>query len=711
MKVSFELRRRADNKGPDEERFNQLANSVEKFTHCLLDPLRSDQEKREQFGENILDDIVDDAIDLDQKQFFTHPVVHDEMTRKWHGRAECMKKTWRGRDFKKSEIGSWLKLLLFRFWCIFDLVFSPILFSVFSLVKKRSEQCERSQVANRDDRHVTVAEMYLIYLETPYFKFVRDTLSYIVLVVLHYALCLSPSTIALSGLELAILVFFIGRYLVEGKQICDILQRIKQRREKGDVGAQSKWIRLKTLSIYLSDCWNRLDFVSLLVYLIIFTLRLVIVVMSGSEMNNRALAIAGYFYSFNTLCLTLRVFGYVMEHSRQIGPIQMALFSILADIRVIFWQFAAAILAFSIAITKVYMAEKSFIANGSDGNDIWWTIITHLVWTLLGASEETEPVTSVDVPSVTLARLLYATFHIFGVILLFNMLIALLSNTYQRTQDNSLKEWSIKRATVIQTYDGYGPIPVPLNIIYSFLKLLVRGKEKETAWADVDEGVRIEGLLLTCECMSCQDDETCHGARHGKSFSSEVPHFEVAILETGEKRWLAVGVVTEEYSTKCMPGWKNGAVGYHTDDGMIIRDNITMETKGPAMARRGDRIRCTVMFENKREEDGKVPVVFTLNGKKIIMIMKEGDDQIFMDADKPLYPCISMTDGCSVLVKMCSREDLDSKATAQSMEKRTTEIKQQNESSIARRLAKLEKGVEDVLAILKDILKKDPPKV
>ena len=59
---------------------------------------------------------------------------------------------------------------------------------------------------------------------------------------------------------------------------------------------------------------------------------------------------------------------------------------------------------------------------------------------------------------------------------------------------------------------------------------------------------------------------------------------------------------------------------------------------------------------------------------------------------------------------MCSREDLDSKATAQSMEKRMTEIKEQNESSIAR-LAKLEKGVEDVLAILKDILKKDPPKV
>ena len=113
-----------------------------------------------------------------------------------------------------------------------------------------------------------------------------------------------------------------------------------------------------------------LDFVSLLVYLIIFTLRLATVMVSGSEKNNRALAIAGYLYSFNTLCLTLRAFGYAMERSRDVGTIQIALLSILTDIRIVFWQFTAAILAFSIAITKVYMAEKSFIANGRDENDM-----------------------------------------------------------------------------------------------------------------------------------------------------------------------------------------------------------------------------------------------------------------------------------------------------------------------------------------------------
>ncbi len=87
-------------------------------------------------------------------------------------------------------------------------------------------------------------------------------------------------------------------------------------------------------------------------------------------MNNRALAISGYFYSFNTLALTLRVFGFVTEQLRNLGVIQIALINILKDISTIILQFIAGILAFSIAITKVFMAEESFIANGNAQNDM-----------------------------------------------------------------------------------------------------------------------------------------------------------------------------------------------------------------------------------------------------------------------------------------------------------------------------------------------------
>ena len=74
------------------------------------------------------------------------------------------------------------------------------------------------------------------------------------------------------------------------------------------------------------------------------------------------------------------------------------------------------------------------------------------------------------------------------------------------------------------------------------------------------------------------------------------------------------------------------------------------------MARRGDRIRCTVMLdqrEKKRESDGRalVPVLFTLNGR-IIQIMDTENAEFFMDPEKPLYPFIAMTSGCGVLAKV-----------------------------------------------------------
>ncbi|KAJ7393126.1 hypothetical protein OS493_008426 [Desmophyllum pertusum] len=109
----------------------------------------------------------------------------------------------------------------------------------------------------------------------------------------------------------------------------------------------------------------------------------------------------------------------------------------------IVWQFTAAVFAFSLAITKIYMAEKSFhvgtsshqkLACKTSGAACWWEILTHLSWSLLEKEQDFNPLDSVDTPSVTLATWFYAAFLFIGVILLVNMLIALLSNTYKRVE-------------------------------------------------------------------------------------------------------------------------------------------------------------------------------------------------------------------------------------------------------------------------------------
>lgn len=65
---------------------------------------------------------------------------------------------------------------------------------------------------------ISFTEKYLDYFTTPYFIFFRDTLSYLTLLGLHFAICLSPSTLAFSRLEWVVLVFFLGRIMTEFDQ-------------------------------------------------------------------------------------------------------------------------------------------------------------------------------------------------------------------------------------------------------------------------------------------------------------------------------------------------------------------------------------------------------------------------------------------------------------------------------------------------------------
>ena len=51
------------------------------------------------------------------------------------------------------------------------------------------------------------------------------------------------------------------------------------------------------------------------------------------------------------------------------------------------------------------------------------------------------------------------------------------------------------------------------------------------------------------------------------------------ILESGETRWLGMGVVFDDYDTDLMPGWEEGTVGYHTDDRKIFDAQNNTEGK------------------------------------------------------------------------------------------------------------------------------------
>ncbi|CAH3162466.1 unnamed protein product, partial [Pocillopora meandrina] len=565
-----------------------------------------------------------------------------------------------------------------------------------------------------------IYEKYKDYFTTPYFIFFRDTLSYLTFLGLHFAICLSPSSIAFTRLEWAILVFFLGRVLMEVDQFIKKagMKAPKGQQETNEAGEDN--ILLKMLRNYFRSAWNVLDFIILVFYLITFILRIITWKNSIDVSGNRLLAVSEYFYGFIAMFLTPRAFGQVIERLRGMGAIQIALFFVIWDVMAIFSQFLAMIIAFSLAMTKVYLSEKAYTSGKDSVEDLvcsdsgiicWWNMAKHHGWSLLGLVD-LDSLNSVDNPSVSLIHVLYSFFLIMAVVFLVHMMVALLSNTYQQVQDNSLQEWSFMRAITARTYITYHPIPVPFNLLSVPLIVLwnlcrkcscrtwcdtpasleggrrgkrwttwcikneegrrlanqivrqvfrPRGNKEEKlafgqrAWYD-SPGITVDGCLLTYKgpdsCKTCKEGKprNIHSAKFKSPFTPETPRFEVLIQETGERRIAALGAVHESYDCHKMPGWYSGTVGYHIDDGKIFETGFHELGKKVegAMAYRGDLIACEVDFSGVPEE---VSVLFSLNGREVACCSLE-----YTEGNK-LFPFVSLGfEGITVLTKVCLKE-------------------------------------------------------
>ena len=108
--------------------------------------------------------------------------------------------------------------------------------------------------------------------------------------------------------------------------------------------------------------WNWLDLLTMAIYIIIVMLRIIIIIRGGDTFHNRLLEIVHYCYGFNTMFLILRLSS-ILELSEVFGPLQLALFRMCVDLMTILVQFAFVVVAFSMALAKVYSAEMSYLTS------------------------------------------------------------------------------------------------------------------------------------------------------------------------------------------------------------------------------------------------------------------------------------------------------------------------------------------------------------
>lgn len=720
IKVTEKLRERASKHEPDKADFSALADQVEEFTLRFLDPLKYESLRiRRFFSVNPeLDVILDTAIKLQQRKFFDHPIVESIMNERWY--------TPMGLRWKITRPGLWLFL---NIWCLFDVVLFPLSFIlawfldwILSHVKLFfSARMHLMRLVSGEAEGLT--QIYRRYFTIPYFISVRDTVSYMTLLAWHFAICVRPTEETPSSLEYVIFIYLIGRLLVEFKEC------------KGMLTSEDRKMKLRRLKNYLRDYWNFFDLAILIIYFcVILPLRIATWGMTLNEPghDNRALDVAAHFYGFNTMLLTIRAFGSLLESFEGVGTVQIALFNVVRDAGVIVVHLFLITLAFSTVLTKVFVNDKQ-------KKKTWMVIFKQLIFALVELSDGFDFFKSSDSYSNIIIELLFVAYVTVNLIVVVNMLIALLSNTYQRVQDNSRKEWAFQKAVVIQTYTNHHPIPVPFNTVSLFLtmfpccrmKKLVDMPVNETYWKkrlddtvnglqakyrltygdsfpptepldqmveevndtesmvnqilhktftgqhsaflptgpkawDAHQSICIDGCLITCKSYNPlyadQGYFSCYGARYNERYSHRFPHFEVMLLEGADKGRVSIGIVDSSHNHGLAPGL-SGSVGFNTDLKMFDIERQTSsggkQVTGIARFRRGDIIRCSVMFDQEKDIDGfaHIPVVFSVNGTRLIP--EGGETLITHNQEKPWYPYIGFDRQNSALARMTAREDVD----------------------------------------------------
>ena len=72
-------------------------------------------------------------------------------------------------------------------------------------------------------------------------------------------------------------------------------------------------------------------------------------------------------------------------------------------------------------------------------------------------------------------------------------------------------------------------------------------------------------------------------------------YFEMEIVSSGKKGWLALGLAKNNYPLHRHPGWNKGSVGYHADNGQLYKERGIGEAFGP-LCTEGDIMGCGIRF-------------------------------------------------------------------------------------------------------------------
>ncbi|XP_031224805.1 short transient receptor potential channel 5 [Mastomys coucha] len=245
---------------------------------------------------------------------------------------------------------------------------------------------------------------------------------------------------------------------------------------------------------YIHDWWNLMDFAMNSLYLATISLKIVAYVKyNGSrpreewEMWHPTL-IAEALFAISNILSSLRLISLFTANSH-LGPLQISLGRMLLDILKFLFIYCLVLLAFANGLNQLYFYYETKAIdepNNCKGircekqNNAFSTLfetLQSLFWSVFGLLNLY--VTNVKARhefTEFVGATMFGTYNVISLVVLLNMLIAMMNNSYQLIADHADIEWKFARTKLWMSYfDEGGTLPPPFNIIPSPKSFLYLG--------------------------------------------------------------------------------------------------------------------------------------------------------------------------------------------------------------------------------------------
>ena len=194
---------------------------------------------------------------------------------------------------------------------------------------------------------------------------------------------------------------------------------------------------------YFQDKWNYIDWVAYAMLITVIILHFINVAVQSNKYNDVFIRI----HACTIILIWVRLLKFARPFTSQ-GPFVVILGGILGD--TFRWGFVTGMLyiPYAAAFWMLFGGRSEYPVKGYD-------TIFHLTYTILGYPlGGSENFTDLDKAAPIMARVLCGSFLVVAAIVLMNMYIALLSNTFQRVYDNARATAAMQRARLLQDLES-----------------------------------------------------------------------------------------------------------------------------------------------------------------------------------------------------------------------------------------------------------------